>query len=258
MHEAVLMLAKQRTGCLTAWKRLLFWQYGMQKSKNSNEYLFLPPKSVARPFKDAFIEMVEEKRFKLRFVAADKFKDEKDFADYLSDLFSGKPNKLKAEDDAALYPNKIGLFVIPSVKYDHDTLGWTRKIRDIVTKEARSWCFVFWNRHEGQGEAKIKNAANTAAHELVHAFLLEGSGEEGATEEQKAAYEHYGFGKSGEKDEAPYGHDLNPGWKKGNCLMRWKGGGDYLCLQHLQAMRRQRYDFFRFWLEEKDRKKRLK
>ena len=66
MHEAVLMSAGHRTGCLTAWKRFIVWNFGMKDPQNPNKIYRANIGAVAEYFKPAFIELGEQTKVKVK------------------------------------------------------------------------------------------------------------------------------------------------------------------------------------------------
>jgi hypothetical protein len=99
--------------------------------------------------------------------------------------------------------------------------------------------FVLYSRHKDDNER-----AHTAVHELTHGFW-----------QKQSNYYEFGEGYSPKEDTSPNGHDSHKGWDlKDVCIMHWQNAGLKFCLKHLEAFRRQRYGFFSYWRQEKDKR----
>ena len=243
-----LRLGKQRTGCLTAWKRVLFWQYGMETAQNSGKHLQVPAKGIAEVYKDAYVEFAQERYRRLKYSAPREFKDLRDLEDF-ADEISGK-------DEVIFQPNHVALFVLPDVDWEKPRPGQPETMGVNVRPGPHPYAFVFYNRHIENGKPDEQQLVVTCAHELCHSFDFAGD-PNGPKKIERDIANYFGFGVSEQEDKSPMEHDKNPAWKNhgAKCVMHWKDSSCVFCLKHIEALRRARYDFFRKWREEADRKK---
>ena len=278
MHEAVLMLAKRRTGCLTAWKRFIVWNFGMKDPQNPNKIYRANIGEVAEYFKPAFIELGEQTKVKVKEDGKEKeiplLLDHPDKAKNMPNKYppqaftpAGKVRNLRFYVEnmvpARAYTEEkkkttLLLFYMMKVanhneggdhgEIDKDTKGLAIPLAPGDVK----WCYVFGDREEHNA----KKVAEVAAHELTHAFWLDKK----TAKKEKETISPYPFDDKGHDDKRSF----VPG-AAGDCLMN-EGGGSGFCRWHLEALRRQRWGprpgfkgddwFFDRWREEKDRRKR--
>ncbi len=228
---------KQRTGCLTAWKRLLYHNYGMKGDPNDpeekdKEYWLNNKKKIAKYFKPAYVEMVPVKKSALDYVAK-----------LPNDLHTWVRNNLGAV--AAVNTCRY------CFAFDVQGRGETESGICVtpLPKTAFTWYGYIKTIEVPPNPADSNTAEFHAFHELIHCFQQESDPNIMKGAEVPAVRKHYQFDKFGHDPATRNGIDGKP------ATMRASNGQTGLCLKHLEALRRQRYDFFQKWFQERDKKK---